>query len=738
MWIHRVKSFLRSIQKKGLQLPYLSTGMMALFWVMLWSTLPHLALLSDLERCTFPEINSPQTVSSVLDSLECHNDYMSYVQCEWKEAPHINTPLQLFFKKESESVPCEPYGDAVQDADDHRIVKCRFDAEVYAVASNHTVFFNKTLAPCSSAPHEPLHLSKHLRARPPVDLSMHDSGDGGWRLIWFSPYPSSSSLSKNLKYQLSYRPDRHASWTIKDVTSTNMTLEKQSLLPGCRYEARVRAQASVGQWSDWSSVVTWQTEEAVDAVSNLHCVLDGEKEVMCSWEVSEELTHFITYQLACRHNHSAPSKGCCVNQTVTRDLSGSVLRYSCSLNVTDPAHLLLELIPTRNAKTFHTRQHIRPNPPLQVKVKEDDGNWIVEWTEPRKSPFLSLNYQVCYNMTQHQDSCIPLNITDSSTSLTIPKAYLASSQQYQVKVRSLVRPGSGSTYEGTPSTWTDPVDWTTHAASQSVTNLIYFVIGVFVITVFCTLYYTIPACQRRVVVWVESVPSPGKSKILSEIKSATSRSLMQSENTYICKVLNLDSLSTCSSDTSLWPIKDTDKKHLEQYRDCWNCDNLLSPAEKVNGSDTSSMSFSGPYIFCQTPESKCNSVEDKCEEKWEKKEEISSHDTASASPENFTLYGEGYVCLPNRSASRSTQDLVSHSDANTSTHRHDNAEQDQQCPDNTPKLDKVDIQPGLNEPTSCHQPPAYTSGPFTPWPQGGTVQASGYCLLPTDLKKAAQ
>eukprot|EP00064_Thunnus_orientalis_P005882 superscaffoldBa00000595_g5896 len=628
--------------------------MMALFWVMLWSTLPHLALLSDLDRCTIPEINSPQTVSSVLDSLECHNDYMSYVQCEWKEAPHINTPLQLFFETElKKSMPCEPYGDAVQDADDHRIVKCRFDVGVYVVTGNHTVFFNKTLAPCSSAPHEPLHLSQYLRARPPVDLSMHNSGDGGWQLIWFSPYPSSSSLSKNLKYQLSYRPDRHASWTIKDVTSTNMTLEKQSLLPGCRYEARVRAQASVGQWSDWSSVVTWQTEE-------------GE-----------------------------------------------------SKNATHP-------------------QNFHPNPPLQVKVKEDDWNWIVEWTEPSKSPSLSLYYQVCYNMTQHQDSCIPLNITDSSTSLTIPKAYLASSQQYQVKVRSLVRPGSGSTYEGTPSTWTDPVDWTTHAASQSVTNLIYFVIGVFVITVFCTLYYTIPACQRRVVVWVESVPSPGKSKILSEIKSATSRSLMQSENTYICKVLNLDSLSTCSSDTSLWPIKDTDKKHLEQYRDCWNCDNLLSPAEKVNGSDTSSMSFSGPYIFCQTPESKCNSVEDKCEEKWEKKEEISSHDTASASPENFTLYGEGYVCLPNRSASRSTQDLVSHSDANTSTHRHDNAEQDQQCPDNTPKLDKVDIQPGLNEPTSCHQPPAYTSGPFTPWPQGVTVQASGYCLLPTDLKKAAQ
>lgn len=39
---------------------------------------------------------------------------------------------------------------------------------------------------------------------------------------------------------------------------------------------------------------------------SLHCVLDGENEVMCSWKVSRELAHFITYQLACQHNQTAP------------------------------------------------------------------------------------------------------------------------------------------------------------------------------------------------------------------------------------------------------------------------------------------------------------------------------------------------------------------------------------------------------------------------------------------------
>lgn len=105
---------------------------------------------------------------------------------------------------------------------------------------------------------------------------------------------------------------------------------------------------------------------------------------------------------------------------------------------------------------------------------------------------------------------------------------------------------------------------------------------------------------------------------------------------------------------------------------------------------------------------------------FEEKEEPPSDDSVSPSPVNFALYGEGYVCLPSRSVSRSTQDLVSH---NTNTHiRHASAEQNQ-------------IQPGLREPTSSHQPPAYTSGP---WPQGGAIKDSGYCHLPAGFMGAAK
>uniref|UniRef100_A0A8D3A3A1 Fibronectin type-III domain-containing protein n=1 Tax=Scophthalmus maximus TaxID=52904 RepID=A0A8D3A3A1_SCOMX len=690
--------------------------MMPLFWVGLCSTLLTLALSSGRDHCSVRESFSSQNESPLLESLRCYNDYASYVHCTWRKHKEFTS---LWFKTENSRNLCVPYDPPYQD--EHGTVQCRYKTLAFSIGIKHTVFFLKNATVCSSVAPEPLDLSLHLRAREPANLSTHDPGDGGRRVSWSSPYPSTSSLDKNLTYQLSYRPDDQDNWTTEDVTDTSTKLDRQLLRPGHAYEARVRARASVGQWSSWSPVVTWRTQEDAGQFPGLHCVLDGETEVTCSWEVSRELAHFITYQLACGLDQTAPSQGCCVRPTVSSGRSSTALRYSCSLTVADPARLLLELQPTRRAKTFKAYQHICPNPPQQVKVKEKGNNWMVEWTEPSKASILKLSYQVCYYKTQDQGCSTLLNISEGSTYLTIQGASLAPDQHHQVKVRSLVVPGDGSRYEGIPSEWTEPVDWTSRAAPWSLSTLIYVLISVLVVTVFFTLYCTIPACQRRVMLWVDSVPSPAKSKILCEIKSAT-RATLQSENTSICKVLHYNTVSTCSSDACLWPIVASNKKPGAVFR---NRDNLPAPAEKVTTSDTSSISFSGPYIFCQQSERNHKSVD---VEREEKEDEISSDD--SLSRVKFPFNGEDYVSLPRRTVSKSTQDLVSTGVANTSTHSHHGVEQHQQCPDNTPGTDKADVQSGLSQATTGDQPRAYTSEPFTPWPQGGTIQASGYFCLP--------
>ncbi|XP_010773715.1 uncharacterized protein [Notothenia coriiceps] len=183
-------------------------GMMPLYWVMLWSTLPPLVLCCAPDRCSVHESSS--NVSPLLKSLQCHNDYKSHVLCSWRE--HRNTTLTLWFKTEDNREQCLPCG--AEDEREHRTVQCRYETRTFAIGIKHTVFFLENNTLCSSVPHKPLDLSQHLRARPPVNLSSHDGGDGGRRLSWSSPYPSSSSLNRNLTYQLSYRTHGQDKWTV--------------------------------------------------------------------------------------------------------------------------------------------------------------------------------------------------------------------------------------------------------------------------------------------------------------------------------------------------------------------------------------------------------------------------------------------------------------------------------------------------------------------------------------------
>ncbi|XP_041863839.1 cytokine receptor common subunit beta [Melanotaenia boesemani] len=691
---------------------------MALFWVLLWSVLPDPALFSDLNHCV-DESSSSQGVSTLLESLQCYNDYQSHVHCQWKK--YGNTTMQLWFKTNSGSEPCAP-SDAANTAE-HGNLHCRYDTVAFGIATRHTVFFlnNSTTSLCSSTQNKSVDLLQLLRARPPVNLSSHETGDGGQRLQWSSPYPSSSSLNKNFTYQLSYRKQAEDSWTVQDVTNTSLKLERQLLLPGCRYEARVRARASVGQWSSWSPLVTWQTKDDFGQVPTLHCVLEGEREVMCSWEVSRELAQLITYQLACRHKQTALSERCCDKPEVSIDLNGMVVRYSCLLKVTHAEHLQLNLQPKHSTKTFKAYQHIQPYPPQQVQVKKRGNNWIVKWTEPASD--LRLYYQVCYHRTQDQGSYRLLNISEGVTSMIILGTSLTPLQDYQVKVRSLVVPGEGSRYEGIPSKWTDPVKWTSNKATWSPSTLIYILISALVAAVFLTLYCTFPACRRKVVLWMDSVPSPGKSKILSDIKSASCQTFIQNEKTFICKVQHLDSMSACSSEALLWPSKDTESKCGDQDEGCWGCDNLPSPAEKV--SDTSSLSFSGPYIFCQASDQTPRSGKVHGEEKdKETQPNVSTPPSLVPAP----LYSDNYVRLP---SSRSMQDLTSQCNNSTSLPWYNDAEHSQVSPNSTMWPIQSSNHSSLRELTIQDQPPEYTSETFSPWPQMSNVQASGYCHLPT-------
>ncbi|CAN9505154.1 unnamed protein product [Ophioblennius macclurei] len=654
---------------------------MVLFWLVFWSLLPG----ASPDACAYSDSSSSsQSVSPLLDSLRCYNDYESRVFCEWRK--QRNQALQLWFLTEEGRKPCLPDG---------RDDGCSFEIPSLGIGITYSVFFNSV---CSSHLETSLNLHHHLKALPPVNLSSHDAGGGARRLRWDSPYPSSSSLDANITYQLGYRTpdddDDGDSWTIKDVRNSSVTLEGNLLLPGSRYEARVRARVNVGQWSDWSPLVAWRTEHDDWRPPALRCVLRGEKEVMCSWEVRAALARFLTYQLDCQRQHDAP---CCENLAVSSESDGATLRYSCLL--TDPGLQLLRLKPTHSVKTFEANEHIRPKPPRDVKIRKKDKNWMVHWTEPSKPSVLRLTYQVCYYRKDDQESRVLLNTSEGATSMSILGMSLAPSREYEVTVRSMT---DSEAYRGIPSEWAEPVGWTSDEETWSGTTFTYILVSVFTATALLILYCTIPACQKRLLQWVDSVPSPSKSKLISEIKSAAAaaRGPMLSENTYISKVQHLDATSAGPCHVLLWPTKDADEKGHDEDRD----------NQEANGAGKASISFSGPYIMFESLEEVLKSSEVQTEDE----------DTSSPPPLDFTPYGDGYVWLPRRLVSVSSQDLTSH--------RTDGVQDDQPGPDGP--------RPDLSGYVGEDRLPECNPRPSVAWPQAGAVQPSGYCHLPTAFPSA--
>lgn len=63
-------------------------------------------------------------------------------------------------------------------------------------------------------------------------------------------------------------------------------------------------------------------------------------------------------------------------------------------------------------------------------------------------------------------NCVVQSVPAGSTSYNILESSLAPSQDYQVKVRALVAPGDNFSYEGIPSEWSRPADWTSREGKK--------------------------------------------------------------------------------------------------------------------------------------------------------------------------------------------------------------------------------------------------------------------------------
>ncbi|XP_067088874.1 cytokine receptor common subunit beta [Osmerus mordax] len=327
--------------------------------------------------------------------------------------------------------------------------------------------------------------------------------------------------------------------------------------------------------------------------------METDSVVKCSWRLSRDLAQASTYRLSCRHKDTSQVRYC-VNSTVQDEPGESELRFSCLISASDLEHLYVELLPSHNTKEFQSSTTICLDPPREVRVKEDGENWQLTWSASPSASTVTPSYQVRYYPAGAQHVIRDFNVSQGSLSASVLGSSLLPSRPYVAQVRVQVLPDHSS-YQGPPSEWSALATWTSKPASFSAPAL-YSCVAVCAAAIFLLCFFSIPACYKRMVMWEGSLPSPVKSKVLSDIVGGNVKnypgglSLPQGSRcrvlSHTTESLDLSLCSTCSmSDLQSLDVDGTSTSRM------WMHPLPAAPVLLVQTPDCSGHSFSGPYIF---------------------------------------------------------------------------------------------------------------------------------------------
>ncbi|XP_051570845.1 cytokine receptor common subunit beta isoform X2 [Myxocyprinus asiaticus] len=541
-----------------------------------------------------------------MDSLQCYSDFMTQVRCAWEDTnvhSHTagNTSSQTLYYRDvrarnKNEIRCISNGPGVLLSNGKVSHSCHYNTRRFSSVTFHNLYFR---VPCLSKP-TTLRVAQQGKVLAPIDLTEELADGKGHLLSWRSPYPASSNITGTLVYQLHYR--RYGDdWIVVDnINASKYMIERESLLPGYPYQARVRARAAVGLWSDWSPPVSWRTHN--DGVFNLQCVIEGETTVTCSWQMKTELSHFISYHLCGHDNDSSLAFECCKNPLL-KSSGPELSEFTCSVKTSDPSLLTVELRPVYYSRAFNMAKHIQL-PQLDPVNVEADGVVNITWSLPEVSELLDfqIQLQICT-----KKSSVLYNITQGQSRFEILSSSLQHSIQYQAYIRLQHIPDPDGLFVVWPSEWSQPTPFTIYRASWPISNTIYMLASVFVAVLFIILYNILPACHRRTELWKGSIPSPINSRVIEGMikKSSTGRPDLQSEKekTSTCVLLATDDISICKSSVSEKPLllhsKDMNLDPTT-VKTRWSAESNYFHSYVGEGmcQDKSGMSFTGPYILC--------------------------------------------------------------------------------------------------------------------------------------------
>ncbi|NWS37192.1 IL3RB protein, partial [Probosciger aterrimus] len=352
-----------------------------------------------------------------MKSLSCYNDYNSQVTCTWMEHPeaHALVGMMLYQRDNIIMENKEMFCKRQIENDLHETP----DSYVHWVCHNTTNNFGIGVRDIYSfKPSKMLQaelnvdLFQNVQTLPPQNLSVSLMRSGDFLLTWKAA-DGSRELGNALEYEVTYKQDWESWEKAASLLLSNTTrchLSHKDLVPGSSYVARVRARPGrdsgfSGQYSEWSTEVSWETPEGDLQPRNLRCLFNGADTLTCSWEVKEAIITSVLFGLFFRDTPTSVEEECSpVHEKALPHVPYVV--QSCEIpvrNYSSQSQYHVSVQVKTEEKLIDGYKNIKVLPPANVSVtatenKEYELRWIKHTLE---YDFIKQRYQVEYWESNH-------------------------------------------------------------------------------------------------------------------------------------------------------------------------------------------------------------------------------------------------------------------------------------------------------------------------------------------------
>ncbi|OXB52014.1 hypothetical protein ASZ78_005768, partial [Callipepla squamata] len=364
-----------------------------------------------------------------------------------------------------------------------------------------------------------VHLFQNVQLLPPQNLSVRESS-ADFLLTWTAP-DGSQGLSNALEYEVTYKRDweswgKAASRLLSNTTHCHLS----HLIPGSRYIARVRARPEQGrgfsgQYSEWSTDVSWETPEGGIQPRNLRCLFNGANLLMCSWEVKKVIATSVIFGLFFRATPASAEEECSpVSEKALSHVPYVV--QSCGIpvsNVSSQSQYQVSVRIKTEEKLIEGSKNIKVQPPANVSVELiENQEYELRWKKHSfiQDGLIKQQYQVQFwKHNQYEKTVQIINITNDEPPFIFTDQMLSPSTKYRGKMRAMV---NNLDYQGYWSEWSEEFTWETeNALSPLVLPLI---LPALIITLLVVAYCSYKYFLRQKKLWEEKIPNPSKSLLI--------------------------------------------------------------------------------------------------------------------------------------------------------------------------------------------------------------------------------